>query len=219
MSKYNNYINTNYTNPTPLVPGEKILWEAKPKKSAFIINQCLTMMPFALIWLLFDSVFIIAFLFAGSEDMPKEMLFFLIPFFALHLMPVWIWLGNVISAGKKWSNSVYYITDRRIIIQSGFIGIDFSTIYFKDIKNVTLNVGTIDKLLGVGDIHFDLDDSSGYVKCSAFLDIENPYQVYPQLQKIVLDMQTDMEYPNALRPEENPGYNTKYNPENPIKYN
>ena len=42
------------------------------------------------------------------------------------------------------------------------------------------------------------------------INIEKPHEIYPRLQKIVLDIQTDIEYPNALRPDENPGYNTKY---------
>ena len=39
------------------------------------------------------------------------------------------------------------------------------------------------------------------------LDIEKPYT---RLQKIVLDIQSDIEFPNAYRPSENPGYKTKY---------
>ena len=216
MSKYDHFVNTNYSLRTPLVEGEKVIWDAKPKKSAFIINQILIMMPFALLWLGFDSIFIFALL--AADELPKQILFFVIPFFAIHLMPVWIWLGNVISANRKWVNTVYYVTDKRIIIQSGFIGIDYTTIYFKDITNVSLKVGAIDKLLGVGDIHFDLKPSSGGARVNSFLDIKNPYAIYPKLQKIVLDIQTDIEYPNALRPEENPGYNTTYNPDNPIKF-
>ena len=45
---------------------------------------------------------------------------------------------------------------------------------------------------------------------SIILDIENPYEIYPKLQKIVLDIQADIEFPNAYRPSENPGYNTEY---------
>lgn len=209
MSKYNN---KNYQFTSPLVEGEKVLWDSKPKKNAFILNQILTIMPFALIWLLFDSMFIVAMLSTGELT---EFFYIIIPFFVFHLMPVWMWLVNVFTANRKWINTVYYITDKRIIIQSGFIGIDYKTIYFKDIKNVTLSVGFVDKLLGVGDIHFYLNNNHG---TNSFLDIKNPYEVYPKIQKIVLDMQTDMTYPNALRPEENPGYNTQYNPENPIKF-
>ena len=34
-----------------------------------------------------------------------------------------------------------------------------------------------------------------------------------KIQKIVMDIQTDTEYPNALRPSDNPGYNTSYKSE------
>lgn len=41
---------------------EKILWRGKPKKNAFIINKARTMFPFAIIWLLVDSIVIYAFI-------------------------------------------------------------------------------------------------------------------------------------------------------------
>lgn len=136
------------------------------------------------------------------------MLWFIIPFFALHLMPVWIWLSNVLTAKKNWENTEYYVTDKRIIIESGFIGMNYQTIYYKDIKNVYLRIGVIDKLLKVGDIYFDINQN----RTQFFLDLENPYELYTKLQKIVLDIQTDIEFPNNLRPNENNGYNTKYIP-------
>lgn len=72
---------------------------------------------------------------------------------------------------------------------------------------------------GVGDIYFDTTSSSIGIPTNnpssqgnpqAFLDIENAYELYPKLQKVVLDIQTDIEYPNDLRPKENKGYRTKY---------
>ncbi len=36
------------------------------KKSAYIINKFFTMLPFAIIWLMFDSIFIIGFITSGS---------------------------------------------------------------------------------------------------------------------------------------------------------
>lgn len=212
MSKYDKYIQYEEELPNPLTEGEQVLWSAKPKKSAFVINNILTMLPFALIWLLFDSIFIVAFVSSGS---PKEMIFPLVLFFAFHLMPVWIWLGNVLTANKKWKNTKYYVTDKRIIIQTGIIGASYDTIYYKDIKNVSLKVGIIDKLLKVGDIYIDTGNTTftnnGTKKIlMTILDVENPYEIYGKLQKIVLDIQSDIEFPNAYRPSENPGYNTKY---------
>ncbi len=212
MSKYENFMNYETDLTNPLVEGETLIWSAKPKKFAFVVNKILTMMPIALIWLLLDLSFLIPMLSSGQIN---QMLFFVVPFFALHLFPVWIWLGNVITANKRWKNTKYYVTDKRIILQTGFVDMNYQTIYYKDIKNVNLKIGLIDKFLGVGDIYFDLGNyisGNGTRTIShAFLDIENPHEIYPRLQKIVLDIQTDIEYPNALRPDENPGYNTKYN--------
>jgi hypothetical protein len=33
------------------------------------------------------------------------------------------------------------------------------------------------------------------------------------LKKVSFDVKTDINYPNKLRPNENPGYNVDYNPE------
>lgn len=216
MSKYDN-INYVPLESSPLVSGEKELWSGKPKKKAFILNQILGMAPIAIIWLLFDGGFITMF-FSGMGEESNEignMLFFLVPFFALHLMPVWIWLSQVFTANKKWQNTKYYVTDKRIIIQNGLFAENYQSIYYKDIRNVNLHVGIIDKMLGVGDIRFDLGYNFHSNKNSmninaAFLDIENPMDIYPRLQKIVMDIQTDIEFPNAYRPSENPGYNTEY---------
>lgn len=88
MSKYekSTSFNTSSTNfENTLTDGEELIWSGKPKKSAFIINKSLNMLPIALIWLLFDSTFIVAIF---SSNMPKGMLLFIIIFFAFHLMPV-----------------------------------------------------------------------------------------------------------------------------------
>ena len=214
MSKYDSLDNELNYGINPLVEGETLIWKAKPKKSAFIINKSITMAPFAILWLAFDSSFITMMF---KFDTPTEMLWFIIPFFALHLMPVWIWLANILTASRKWKNTTYYVTDKRIIIENGFVAGNFQTIYYKDLTNVSLHLGVIDKMLGVGDIY--LETAGGkYVQngrnwvAQAFLDIENPQEIEPKLPQIVMDIQTDIEYPNALRPGENPGYNTKYEP-------
>lgn len=209
MNKYDKLLNYNTDLTNPLVEGENLIWSSKPKKSAYIINQVVTMLPIAILWLTIDLSFIIPMVKNG------EMLTFIIPFFALHLLPVWIWLGNVISANKRWKNTKYYVTDKRIIIQNGFIAENYQTIYYKDIRNIDLRINLIDKILNVGDIYFDLgnyltNQQTKNIK-TAFLDVEAPREVYSKLQKIVMDIQTDIEYPNALRPNENPGYTTKYN--------
>lgn len=185
--------------------GEIELWRGKPKKTAFIASKSLTMLPIAVIWFALDFEAI------RSSFEEGEMLWFILPFFTLHLMPVWIWLANVITANRRWNNTSYYITNRRIIIQSGFFAVNEASLFYKDLRNAQVKIGFLDKLFHTGDVYFDSyiqQDKVGF----AFEDLENAVQVYDRVQKIILDIQTDMEYPNAFRPQENPGYKTDYRP-------
>ena len=192
-----------------LMEGENILWKDKPKKSAFVINASAKMMPVAIIWLLFDSFFISSFVKTGGFS---QMAFFLVPFFAIHLIPVWIWLSNVFTANKRWKNTEYAITDKRVIIRNGLIGYNYQSVYYTDIANVMLEVGMIDSILKVGDIALLLNAAGAKGGTASILDIKEPQRVYAMLQKTVMDIQADIHYPNALRPDVNPGYNTQYRP-------
>lgn len=193
-----------------LAAGEAILWRGKPKKSAFIASRSLTMLPIAVIWLIFDLGFIGS-AFAGGAMMPFMMLFF-----ALHLMPVWIWLGSMLTAGKRWKNTMYYVTNRRIIIQSGFLAVNEKSVFYKDIRNAQLHIGIFDKVFGTGTIvlddgYYDYHHRRNYPG-TKLENLEDAQSAYNRIQKTILDIQTDMEYPNAYRPEHNPGYNTDYRP-------
>lgn len=220
MSKYEPYYRGASFNgfESLLTPGENVLWEGKPKKSAFVLNKIMVMAPFALMWLLIDGGVMMSIFSADTDGTPWM---FIVPFFLFHMMPVWIWIGQIISAGRRWRNTHYAVTDRRIIIQNGFIGMEYQTLYYKDIQNVRLHIGVIDRLTGVGDIYFDCASlpyvayqrsvrgrTAGNAQC--FLDIPEAQQIYPMLQKTVMDMQADVLFPNDLRPEENHGYHTQY---------
>ena len=184
---------------------EEILWKDKPKKSAFIWSKILNMLPIVLIWMALDG-FIIYMMIAGNilSEMPVVFSIFIILFFVIHLTPVWIWLGNVLTAAAQHKNTEYIFTNERIIIKTGVI-IDIENIYYMDIISVNLKVGLIDKLLKVGDVYI-----LSKFKSTVLNDLTDPYRVVNFLQKIVNDIKTDMYYPNDLRPEENKGYKTKY---------
>ena len=187
---------------------EQILWQGHPNRKAFILSKILQKMPIALIWLTIDLTFILLMASTGAfENMPVGLLIFIIIFFALHLIPVWAWIGNIVTASIEHKNTEYVFTNTRIIIKSGVIGIDVKNIYYADINSVNLKVGLIDKLCKVGDIYI-----SGASKAQVLWDIDNPYEITTKLQKIVNDIKTDTYYPNELRPDLNRGYATKYDP-------
>lgn len=215
MNKYDRYYNSQYEEARiedMLIEDETVIWKGKPKRNAYFLNCIFTPFTiFALLWFTIDATIIVSSI--NATDMVAP-LFFLIPFMAIHLMPFWMWLGNILTARIRWENTEYLVTDRRILLKTGIWGVDIKTVYYKEIRNVTLIKGIVDATLGVGDIYFELAMSPNTSSSSsgrlAMFDLENPYEIYTRLQKTVLDIQTDIEYPNALRPEENPGYKTKY---------
>lgn len=202
-----------------LMPGEKLLWSGKPKKSVFVLENVFQMLPFALIWLAFDAFFII--MLVSNGGFAGSMLWFLIPFFALHLLPVWIWLSKVLTANKRYKNTEYCITDKRVIIKSGFIGMQVSTIMMKDVASVDIRKGVFDSMFGVGDVYISTVRTPVYTGkqasfSNAILDIPDAVDVMKLIQKVSYDIKADMDYPNAMRPGSNPGYNTEYNPSSDI---
>ncbi len=185
---------------------EKVLWRGKPNAKSYVLAAMLKMLPIAIIWLIFDGAFIVGISIGMSHgQIPLSLLGFIIPFFLLHLMPVWMWIINTVKAFKEVKNIEYAITDRRVIIRSGVIGIDFKFVNYTEIDSVNIKVGFIDKIFKVGDIYINSS-----VNSAVLWDVSNPYKIGRALQKVTTDIKSDIHYPNALRPEENPGYKTRY---------
>ena len=182
---------------------ETVLLRLKPNKKAYIWSSILKMMPLALLWAAFDITFIVLMAKEGESMGPG--LWFMIPFFLLHLAPVWIWLGQIITSAIGYKNIEYVFTEKRIVIKTGIIGIDFKSVFYSEIEGIKVNVGLIEKLFKVGDIYFQ-----SFKQSTILHDVSNPYFLLNKLQKITLDIKTDINYPNDLRPSENHGYNTKY---------
>lgn len=190
---------------------EKLLWRGKPNAKSYVLANMLKMLPIALIWLVFDGTFIF-FIATGMKngDIPLGILGFIVPFFLLHLAPVWIWIGKTVKAVREARNLEYAITDKRIIIRSGVVGIDFKFINYSEIDSVNVKVGLIDRIFRVGDIYINSAINAGVL-----WDIEEPYKIGNALQRVTLDIKSDIQYPNAMRPDSNPGYQTDYS-QNPF---
>ncbi|NLB48862.1 MAG: PH domain-containing protein [Erysipelotrichaceae bacterium] len=188
-----------------LMPDEMVLQRLKPNRKVLLLESIFKGLPIVLIWVIFDSIFIVAMIFAGAFEQDPWLIAIIVPFFALHLMPLWIYIAGIVRALAGYKNIEYAFTDRRIIIRSGLIGIDFKTIFYSDVEGINVKVGVFDKMFKVGDIYIKAHDQS------AVLDnIEKPYFFLSKLQQITLDIKTDIQYPNGLRPKDNPGYKTKY---------
>lgn len=139
----------NVTVESFLVEDENILWRGRAKKSAYIAGNSLQMAPFAILWACFD-IFFLSIIFRSGA--PAVILFFIVPFFALHLTPVWVWLHSMLKAAREQKTIEYVITNKRVIEFRGEPKYIYKAIYLDKMIDVNLKINLIDKLLGVGDI-------------------------------------------------------------------
>lgn len=189
--------------------GEKILYEGKPNKKCFIFESIFNpMMPFAILWGIIDFGIL------GGTLMSEEsnMLFFLIPFMLLHLMPVWIYLGGIFLTFRRYRNTYYIVTDNGIYVSGGAFTKSFNHKPFAELSHVDLHRGVFDQMFNVGDVvttssHFTNNNKSASIRIASISDYTEVYSLVKKLQK---DIYTDVMYPNDKRPSENHGYNTEY---------
>ncbi len=184
MSKYDNAntVGEMQVIDAYLDPMEYVFWRGRGNKLAYIITNSMAMAPFAIIWLFFDAGFI-ATMFggfaAGGEGVPKEVLMFVIPFFAIHLLPVWIWLGGMLKSAKKWKESAYVITDKQIIIKNASTGMNVTKYKYDTIVTVKVHRGFWDKILGTSDLQFYLTNGMHI----DILDIKGVDDIYQKVKQ------------------------------------
>lgn len=129
--------------PAPtLAAGEYILWRGKPKKSAYIADKALSMLPIAVIWTVFDLSFLRS---AGGNG-------FLLMFLAVHMLPVWLWIGSAVTSVLQWRNEDYYLTSKRIIIRRGIFRPQRQSVFLRDVHSIRTHYGLLDRLFDSGDI-------------------------------------------------------------------
>lgn len=184
---------------------ETILYEGKPDKKCFIFESIFNpLMPFAIIWALFDM----GFLRMASGDMS----FIMLPFMLFHLMPVWIYLAGVIFSFRKYKNTYYIVTDHAVYISSGIFTMNLETKTFAELSRVNLHRGIFDQMFHVGDVQLTTNQFTrkGIPAIMGINSISEYSKVFQLVKKLQTDIYADTMYPNDLRPEENHGYRTKY---------
>ena len=187
---------------------EKIKWEGKPDKKCFIFESIFNpLMPFAIIWAIIDFGFV------GFELLSQsQMLFFMIPFFLLHLMPVWLYLGGVLLCRRKYHNTYYIVTDKAIYTSGGIFVKRIQSKPFAEMSHIDLHRGIFDQKFGVGDIICtSSQNSANGVSASIHIDSIRHYtDVFNTIKTLQQDIYSDIMYPNDKRPTENHGYHTDY---------
>ncbi|NJD77651.1 MAG: PH domain-containing protein [Candidatus Methanoperedens sp.] len=185
---------------------ERILWVGKPAFIPFIMSG-IPFLIFGLLWGAFDY-------FGFIRNMNGEAASFMIPFFAIHLFPFYASILNMMRLFLVHGNTFYAYTNKRLMMRSGFWGTDFKAIDYDKISDIEVNVNPIENLLGVGTVQAfsGRTTNKGANIYDKFIAIPEPYEVFKRIKEVSVDIKTDWNYPNALRPERNPGYKTRYEP-------
>ena len=184
---------------------ETILYEGKPDKKCFIYESIFNpLLPFAIIWAIFDMGFM------GVAMGSMQLI--MIPFLLFHMMPVWIYLAGVIFSFRKYKNTYYIVTEHAVYISSGIFTMNLEAKTFAELSRVNLHRGIFDQMFHVGDVQittnqFTRKNMPAVLGINSISDYAEVYQLVKKLQK---DIYSDTMYPNDLRPEENHGYKTRY---------
>lgn len=188
---------------------EEILWTGKPKFIPFIFTSVLggiIIIGFSIFWIFtarnLGSI--------GDNNSPSY-------FWLLGLIPLIAGLFAFLKKVVSFPNTAYSYSDKRVMMRSGFIGTDFKTIDYDKISDIEVTVSVIEKMYNVGTIRFysgrtQTDEGNTTKLYDSWSAIENPYEVFKMVKQTSVNIKTDLNYPNALRPDTNPGYNTKYDP-------
>lgn len=191
---------------------EHLLWFGRPNAIPFFLGG-VPFLIFGIIWGIIDLGFISA---VGTgvslRNVPFPALLAGIGFFTLHLLPLWLGVGNMLRLLLVFGNTCYAFTNKRLMLRSGFWGTDFKSVDYDAIQEMEVTVNPVENMLGVGSIRFftGRTGNKGAPIYDRFVGIDDPYQIYRQLKQVSVDIKTDWNYPNALRPQTNPGYRTGY---------
>jgi membrane protein YdbS with pleckstrin-like domain len=133
------------------------------------------------------------------------------------VLPVALFLWSFLVKILSYRNTSYAFSNKRVMVRTGFLATGFKIIDYDKISDIEVTVNLIERAFNVGTIKFfsgrtESNDGMTTKLYDRWEAIANPYEVFKQLKKVSVDIKTDFNYPNALRPETNPGYDTKYNP-------
>lgn len=105
---------------------------------------------------------------------------FVVVFDALTLLLIALW----------YNKTIFAVTNKRILIRTGYIGVDYKGLDYDTIGALTVNVNWLDKLLkkdtgtlSFGSMASPMINTANYK--FSFLYIKNPYEVYREVKSII----------------------------------
>ena len=147
---------------------ETVLWRGAPVRKAFLIRSiCNSLLPISIVWGCINIPMIIESIndLRTGED---TMSWFTIPFFLLHMFPVWIYLASVITSFARLKNTGYIITDKSVYISGGVFALNTQVKPLAKLSTVTINRGLIEKMTKVGTVILNDDTTTNSNRANFF---------------------------------------------------
>lgn len=176
---------------------EEIKESFKPNKKRFVLVNIIASLIFFI--LIFGGIFTIGILGlldiikftneAGERDTAGPIMFlvFSAPFFLISLL-------SILGYAVRYRRTIYVVTNNRLIIRSGFIGVDYKSIELKYVGLVNVRVDFLDKICGgnTGTITFGspaipMNGQNNSNGAFCFKCVDNPYEVYKIVKGYVSD--------------------------------
>ena len=131
---------------------ETVLWTGVPNRKAFLWRSAFNLLlPIAIIWSCFDIPLIVSQIreFRAGED---PIGWFLIPFFLLHMLPIWTYLVLLFTSFVRYKNTGYVITNKSVYTSGGVFALNTQVKPLAKLSTVTIERGFIDKKMNVGSV-------------------------------------------------------------------
>jgi hypothetical protein len=168
-----------------LVGDEKLIWAGRPRAGIIFTRSDVFYVPFGLIFLGLVS----AFFYISYRQQPSSFYNFYI--FIFVIAGIYNAFGRFIYDSKRRANTVYGITDARIIIKSGIFSKNYKSVYLEDIPEINIEEGPNSSgTIVLGSNAFQLSDLPGMGKLRAesrpirleyLSDVEDPYRLLLKL--------------------------------------
>jgi uncharacterized membrane protein YdbT with pleckstrin-like domain len=178
---------------------EAAVWSGKPVKKAFVLPGLLSI-PIGLIFLGFAIFWMWG---VSSTGAPFFVSLFGLPFV---LIAFGVTFGSSLWQLLRYRNTKYMITNKRIITQTGAIGLDTRFVDFEKVQEVYVQIGVMDRLFGTGSVYAMTAGFSGFVPRGGYgyggfagnrpnlAALKEPYEVQKLLQEAIEKSKREKEW-------------------------
>ena len=166
---------------------EKIIKTYRPRKSRAWIGSALL--------IIFLTIFFVPLIVMGFIDKTEGALETAIG----GIVALAVFIIIICVAMALWCDkTVYAVTNKRVLIRTGYIGVDYKSLDYSMVGAFTVNVNWIDKLMrkNTGSVAFGSMASpmtNGTTAKFNFSYIDKPYEVYKEIKELIDDSKAKKE--------------------------